>query len=80
MSCFEHDFNNSYRYLYSQCIFGEHSIQDIWKILYEEITDKLIFEKINELEIDDILDEKINDNAYRIISEQFDILKMRGNI
>ena len=38
-------------------------------------TDKLIFEKINELEIDDILDEKINDNAYRIISEQFNISK-----
>lgn len=75
MSYFEHDFNSSYGYLYNQCVFGEHSIQDIWKILYEEITDKLIFEKINKLEIDDVLGEKINDNAYRIISEQFNISK-----
>ena len=75
MSYFEYDFNSSYGYLYNQCVFGEHSIQDIWKILYEEITDKLIFEKINKLEIDDVLGEKINDNAYRIISEQFNISK-----
>lgn len=74
-SWFEHDFNKCYEFIFAQNTFGSHSIQDIWKVLIEEIDDKELFEKLKNMRLEDILIKEINENAYKIISEQFRISK-----
>ena len=73
---FDKNYNEYYNFIFNQYILGDHSNNEVWKILFEEIEDKKLFDKIEKLEFNDVIEvSKINKNAYKIIYEQFNIAK-----
>lgn len=76
MRDFQIEFKNWYSRAFIQAMIGEHKVDEVWQIIYEEIEDKEIFYKILNLELDELIDKNnFQENAYLMISTQFEISK-----